>query len=518
MDIDFNRSHEKLKRNPRLGAGFTSFAVVLAAVLAILGWLSSTGCQKSQPIEVPLNIGAGSGERAEVSGWPNLYGPTYNSVSREQGLNTVWDGDGPPVVWSRISGSGYAAPIVSEGKLVTIFRELAESPDGSADNDSPQDGPGEGDAENTATPLPPDSLLPSTPQERSLYKPPAVADFERVECLDAKTGEVLWTHRLPTTYTCSFEYSSGPYSTPVANGEVVVTVSATGIFHCFDLATGDIRWQRPLLQDYDVQLKEWPVTASPLLWQDRIIFNLGAKDQQAGIVALDLATGETLWSATDHDFCHASPCYAKIHGKHVVFVMTDEGLVCLDPEDGQVHWEVEHRIRPRDRYNAVSPVVVGDQVCIVTGPMVKPGLRCLKIMPDLSYTEPWSDIRLLNSQYTNLVFVQGVLFGFTPMKQGGPELRCIDTKQGELNWTAQLEIGRGNLLAVEDRLLILGEHGHLVCLQLDAGQANELCRTSEPVLDEPCYTSMALVDGLLYARNEQQLVCFSLRDSSESDE
>ena len=181
---------------------------------------------------------------------------------------------------------------------------------------------------------------------------------------------------------------------------------------------------------------------------------------------------------------------------------------------GDVHWEVAHRIRPRDRYNAVSPIVFDDMVCVVTGPSVKPGIRCFKLKPDMSYTEPWADFKLLNTQYSNLVLVEKFLFGFTPTKQGGPELRCINIEKGKVRWIEQPQLGVGNMLAVGEHLLVLGERGNLSCFELSAEKPVEVCRTSEPILAAPCYTSMALANGLLFARNEQKLLCLDLREQA----
>ena len=395
-----------------------------------------------------------------MTDWPNLYGPDYGSVSTETDLALDFEANGPAVLWKRPIGKGYSAPVLRDGKLILISRH---------------------------------------------------DDREVVECVDAETGNPLWEFDYPTDYDCSFEYSNGPYATPVIGKDAVVTVGAQGQFHCLDLTSGKTVWSRNLLRDYNVPLKEWPVTTSPLLVDDRIIFNLGAVEQSAGIVALDIASGEVLWESTDHGFSHASPIAATIHDRLFVFAMTDKGLVCLDPVDGNVHWEVPHRIRQSDRYNAVTPVVYEDRVCIVTGPSVKPGFRCFQVQPDGSFREPWKNIRLLNSQYTNLVVVNGHLFGFTPVKQGGPELVCIDLEQGKHAWKTKPGIGRGNLLAVEDRLLILGEDGTLAVYELNGAAPKEVARTERPVLKRPCYTSMALGNGLLYARNERQIVCLNLR-------
>jgi len=164
--------------------------------------------------------------------------------------------------------------------------------------------------------------------------------------------------------------------------------------------------------------------------------------------------------------------------------------------------------------NAVSPVVAGDQVCVVSGPKVKPGFRCFRILPDGNYEEPFNDIRLLKCQYTPLVPVGDHVFGLTPMTVGGPTLKCIDLVAGEISWEGKPDLGRANMLAVGDSILMLGESGHLASMKISFDKMELTSRTAKPILKKPCYTSMALADGKLFLRNEQELVCVDLAKPS----
>ena len=212
---------------------------------------------------------------------------------------------------------------------------------------------------------------------------------------EKSAGTILTTRRLKVL----FEYSDGPYSTPLFTDGRIVTVGAQGLFNCFT-ENGEWLWSRNFNDEFGVAIKKWPITTSPIAFDGQVVFNLGSP--KAGIVGIDLASGEILWSATDHSYSYSSPIVANIHEKTLVFSMTENGLVCLEPHSGEVLWDIEHRLRQEDRANAVSPIVIENKVCIVTGPSVKPGFRCFEIQPDGSYTEPWKNIRLLNSQYTNL--------------------------------------------------------------------------------------------------------------------
>ena len=403
--------------------------------------------------EAPLSL---------ITDWPNLYGPDSNSCI-ELSFSPAKRFD-PKVIWTTDVGKGYSAPIVANGNVFIVSR---------------------------------------------------YDDKEFVECLDQNTGVKKWDYSYEATFKSTFEYSDGPYSTPLFSDGRIVTVSAEGLFHCFT-ETGELLWSRNLINDYEIVIGDWPVTTSPISIENQFVFNLGSPE--AGIVALDWSSGKVLWSATDHPYSYSSPVVATIHDNPLIFSMTEIGLVCLDPA-GNVLWEIEHKLRQEGRANAVSPLIVNDKVCIVTGPAVKPGFRCFQIQADGTYTEPWKNIRLLNSQYTNLAFYDRYLFGFTPVKQGGPQLVCIDLQKGKKTWTMKPDLGRGNLLVLGDCLLILGEDGTLAGYKINGDEKlAEVFRTESPILKKPCYTSMAFSKGLLYARNEEQLVCIDLGLVEQKDD
>ena len=393
-------------------------------------------------------------------GWPGIYGPYQDSRSDESNVVAEWDESGPKQKWSREIGTGYSTPISAGDQTFVLFRK---------------------------------------------------GDEEILECLNTETGTLTWDFRRPTTFVCGWEgYSSGPYSTPVLDDQNLYFVSAQGTMHCLKRQDGEPVWSRNLFSQFELQDQKWPVVASPALWQDRLIFNLGASKKSAGIIAVDIRDGSILWQATDDPASHTTPLIKAFHGKQLAFVLTAEGLVCLKPENGEVVWEIPHQMRVADDMfgNAVSPIAFDDKIVMVSGPHVRPGFRCFRIKSDLSYDEPWSDVRLLNTQYTNLICSDGFLYG---MKGAGSEMRCIDMEKGELVWKANLQTGRANGIAVNDSILLFGERGQLASIEINPEELVVKSMTSSPVLEAPCFTPMALNRGLLFLRNDQQLVCLNLR-------
>ena len=389
--------------------------------------------------------------------WPQLFGPDRTSTLHDVAIEAKWPQSGPPERWSIAVGTGYGSPVTAGDQVVFNHR---------------------------------------------------IDDHEIVQCVSIDQGSTHWLHRYPTTFECQFDYSDGPYSTPVIVADRVYTVGGQGQFLCLSLDDGQVIWQRDLHAEYELDDGDFPVGASPGIDQDRIVFNLGAGDADAGVVCLDRQTGETLWEASAHGRAYCSPMFATIAGSKFVFVTTDLGLLSLHPATGEIDWEFEHRSRTPMSYNAVSPLVHEDKVLLVTGP--GPGAVCLKVNADRSYEVLWEDRRALDCQFNTLMLAGDDVFGFTAAGQGGAEFRCVDFDTGEVQWRYHSLLRRGQGLIAGDAIVLFGERGHLASLLLDSQAPQVLSFSEMPVMQEPCYCSPALSRGMLLLKNEQRLVCFDV--------
>lgn len=388
--------------------------------------------------------------------WPQLFGADRTSVVATE-INPFWGPEGPPKNWSLKIGTGYGSPVVADGNVVFNHR---------------------------------------------------IEDEEIIQCVDAKTGETVWKHAYPTTFETEFDYSNGPYSTPViANGQVF-SAGGQGQFFCLNATTGDLIWSRDLHQEYALEDDIFAVGSTPLLVGNRLIFNLGAAAKNAGVVALDRNTGTTMWESTNHGAAYCSPFAANIHGKDFVFVVTEIGLVSMHPDTGEVDWSIEHRSRSPMSFNAVSPLVDGDKVLVVTGP--GPGAVCVRVLPDRSYQPLWKDRRVIDCQFNSLMLHSGHVFGFTAAGQGGAEFRCVDFETGELRWKYHSLLRRGQGLIAGNAILLLGEQGHLASLLLSQESPQVISFTNEPLISSPGYCAPALAAGRLFLKEEYRLTCFDV--------
>lgn len=389
-------------------------------------------------------------------GWPTLLGPSLDGTSPETGLELNWPKSGPIEKWHVAVGTGYASPVTLGDALVLLHRK---------------------------------------------------DDREVLECFDPESGASRWTFSWPATYRCPYSHSSGPYAAPVLEDGYAYAIGASGDLYCVRLDDGTEVWHRSLHQDYRVTIEVWPVAASPLIVGDRLIVNIGGRKTNAGIVALDKRTGETLWTATSDGASCSTPRAATIHGKRYVFVWTADALVSLDPEDGRVFWRIPFCANNQEAAHGTTPLVAGD-VVFVSGYQL--GNLSVRVLPDGSYQELWRDKRqLLDSQYNPLLYVDGMVWGFSATRR---RLRCLDLATGDLRWEwRSSKFPLASTIAVDGRYLVFSERGYLAVLALTDDGITVQAITRRPVLAPPCLSYPALHRGLLYLRNEEEMVSIDLR-------
>ncbi|MDA7977253.1 MAG: PQQ-binding-like beta-propeller repeat protein [Pirellulales bacterium] len=420
--------------------------------------------------------------------WPWLFGPDGTSIINYPAELAAWPAAGPPILWRKPIGQGYSAPVIQDGKLIAFHRQGNE---------------------------------------------------ERIECLDAQSGERLWEFAYATAYKSPVRYSDGPYSTPAIVGDRLFAIGAEAKLHCLNLAEGEPVWSRDLKAEFSLvdtnygRQEFYGFCPSPLPLGNTLVINVGGQESKAGIVAFDQSNGETLWQATTDGASYATPVAAKIDGALAAVVLTRDALVVLGAKDGNVLFREEFHSKNPDTTNATSPVV-SDEMIFVSGygvgsmAVTVPGLELLDpaheqsassqstssgpcqptvAVTDLEPTVLWRKHRGLDAQYTNLFKLDGVVIGYPSRLKG--TLMTTDLASGKTHWKLATGYARGSGLFINGELIVLNEDG--VLLRFDKlPEKPVLTSVIEGYLKGPCYTGPTFANGRMYLRTEEELVCVRL--------
>ena len=280
----------------------------------------------------------------------------------------------------------------------------------------------------------------------------------------------------PPTMTINLSpSSSGVLPTPKNAGGTFHSVGAEGKLICLELKTGKLIWQRDAAKDWDVPQAFFGVGSTPLLEGDKLIVMVGGQ-LNAGVVALDAATGKTIWenvgrtnwqgaitigwraerpyewTGVEKQASYSSPMAATIHGQRHLFCLTRQGLVSLNPTNGAVDFSRWFQSQANDSVNAMVPVVQDDLV-LISAAYYRVGAVLMRVKPDgKSFEEVWRipqhpmDQRdreadgtwkqpVLELHWNTPVLRDGFLYAFSGRNEPDATLRCVEFKTGKLMWS-----------------------------------------------------------------------------------
>ncbi len=242
-------------------------------------------------------------------------------------------------------------------------------------------------------------------------------------------------------------------------------------------------------------------------------------------MAFDKLTGEVKYKLTDELASYAAPQLATIDGRRWCFVFARGGLVGFDPKMGKVDFHYPWRAKILESVNASSPVVVGDEVFI--SETYGPGSSLLRVKPggsDVVWQDGKRRNKAMQTHWNTAVYHDGYLYGSSGRHASNADLRCIDWKTGEVQWTKE-GLTRSSLMYVDGHFVCLSEDGTLRLLKANPKQyevvaSAVLVNKAAPrdaftgrqpqLLKPPCWAAPILSHGLLYVRGEDKLVCLEL--------
>jgi outer membrane protein assembly factor BamB len=255
---------------------------------------------------------------------------------------------------------------------------------------------------------------------------------EVLRALDAATGDELWQDKYeaeaPRGGASNYP---GPRSSPAVVDGKVVTLGVQGTLCAHDAQRGDLLWRK---DEFNNEVPDFNVASSPIIVDGIVIAQLGGEDD-GGIVAYDLASGDERWRWTEDPPAYGSPVLMTIDGKKTILAPTDEKLVALGASDGKTVWEIPYQ--QGGRYNTMTPIVTGNTM-IIAGP--GSGVSAIRLTmsngpePRPAEERVWRNTD--NSlQFNSPVLKDGLLFGLSSAGQ----LFCINTQNGEQTaWAAPI--------------------------------------------------------------------------------
>jgi outer membrane protein assembly factor BamB len=175
----------------------------------------------------------------------------------------------------------------------------------------------------------------------------------------------------------------------------------------------------------------------------------------------------------------------------------------LTPDRGNLLWA--YPWETMSDINAAQPIVLpDDRVYVSSGYGVGAAMFQVTKGDDGTFTvrELWRNTRMKN-RFASAVLVNGHIYGFDESI-----FACIDAATGDQKWKGG-RYGYGQVLAVDDHLIVLSEEGELALLRATPERHDELARF--PAISGKTWNHPALADGILLVRNASEMAAFDLR-------
>lgn len=413
---------------------------------------------------VVLVLGVGGAARAD--NWPAWRGPTGQGFCAEKHLPLVWS-DKQNVKWKiKLAHQGNSTPVVWGDKIFVTQANRGGT-------------------------------------ERSLL------------CFARAEGKLLWQKTVAHA-EAEQNWDQNWYcnASPGVDAERVVASFGSAGMHCFD-HQGNELWKRTDLGAWNDPFGNG---ASPVLYEDLAILWCGPNRQMGRnfLLAVNKATGKTVWEHDESFGSWSTPLVAKVDGKDQLMLgqsldvkgtpQTKWGyLKGFDPKTGKELWKCQGL----NSFNYTSPLY-GNGVAVAMSGYHGSALAVkLGGSGDITKDRLW-----LHSARQNQRVGSGMIVGdHVYMVDDTDNIHCYDLKTGEDLWKDVDRPGTsstwGSMVHAEGRLYVLMRNGQT--LVMAANPTFELLATNSLGGGESTNSSLAISNGDIFIRTFRHLWCIGAK-------
>ncbi|HYH84460.1 MAG TPA: PQQ-binding-like beta-propeller repeat protein [Pyrinomonadaceae bacterium] len=438
-----------------------------------------------QPLKVPtfltLLLLLSAVVRAGAADWSEWRGPARDGVSHEKGLPEKWSPAGENLAWKAPYG-GRSTPVVMGGR-VYLFNAFDKG----------------------------------------------ARLQERLMCLDADTGKVVW-ERSFNVYLSDVPPHRIGWASPVGDPSTGNVYALGGGGHLVGLSgrDGKVLWERSLGEDFGLLTTHGGRTVSPIVDGDLVIvsgvtFSWG--DQHRGLhrwLAFDKRTGETVWTsapgARPYDTTYAAPIIANVGGTRMLIQGASDGWVhAVKPQTGEPVWKIEVSKRGLN-----TGVVVKGTTAIITHSEENLDSSEMGMIAALDASLK-GELKMAQLKWK----VYGWQGGFSsPVLDGdrlyqvdnSANLGAFDVNTGKQLWLQKLgTIQRASPVLADGKLYVGTENGKFFIIEPSATGAKVLDEDQLGTEQQPesIIASVAVSDGRVFLVTDAALYCIGKKSKEQ---
>ena len=345
-------------------------------------------------------------------------------------------------------------------------------------------------------------------------------------CLDRKTGKVLWHHTISAQYQRD-DRSNYASPSPVTDGKLAIFFYGNGDFVAFDFA-GKKVWSRNIQTDYGDFAYQWTFSSSPLLHGGKLYLQVLQRDEpvhgkgkpggESFLLALDPATGKTLWrhvrpceAAAESREAFSTPLPFEHNGRKELVILGGDCITGHDPATGKELWrwgtwnpsKIGH-------WRLVPSPTAGDGIILASAPKNAPifavkagGSGTLADSAIAWQGEPKDG---LTSDVPTPLFYLGDFF---VLSDGKKTLTRVEPKTGKIKWSLTTPGNKkyeASPTGADGKIYLMNFAGDVVVVDADKGQVLHTTLLGEEN-DNETRSAIAVSQGQIFIRTNSKLYC-----------
>lgn len=326
--------------------------------------------------------------------------------------------------------------------------------------------------------------------------------------LDLK-GNQKWQVPIGRAWMASFSDSR---STPTYENGKVYAASGYGDVSCVDAVSGKKLWTVRSHEKFSGSFGNWGNAESPLIVDNKVIMT--PCGPQTTVVALDKATGETMWKSESLNDVgvYASPIVVEKDKYKIIVTLTGNYALGVNPADGKILWKFEFGkyLQSGGRNNhATSPLYYNGHLYITSG--YNHSSVMLKLSDDLSSVSlVWTD-DVLDNHLGGVVRVGSYIYGSNWLNNNMGKWVCLDWNTGKVMYETQW-INKGAIIANDGYLYCIEEKTGNVALVKATPEKFDLISSFKTSLGSgPYWAHPVINNGILYIRHGEALMAYNLK-------
>jgi len=358
------------------------------------------------------------------------------------------------VIWQRPLGEGYSSPSAESGVLYTMYGR-----------------PGE----------------------------------EIVAALHAGTGKTIWEHTTKMSFHSDApEMGNGPYATPLVAGDRVFTAGVAGRLQALDKKTGELLWTQMLWAEHGGTQLMYGYASSPVAFRNQVIVPVGGKGKAT--MAFSQADGKVVWAKGSIPNTYSSPLLINVDGLDQLVEVMDGLVFGLNPINGDLQWQAP--FKAGYGISVATPVWCPGNLLFVSAEY-DAGSKMIRLQrkgKQIAAEEAWSSNRL-RLHNGNAMFVDGVLYFTSGGKGSQAILSAVEAATGKILWQER-SIQKATFVWADGKLITLDQDGTLMLA--NPSPKGFAVAAKAKLLTSLAWTPPVLVGTKLYLRDRKSMMAVEL--------